>query len=53
MRAEPPSTCDFLSLEKGQSATLTYQQEGTELATYRLAVDDIRVVKVKNPPAVE
>ena len=51
--APSPQSCDFLSLEKGQSATLTYQQEGTELATYRLAVDDIRVVKVKNPPAVE
>jgi hypothetical protein len=51
--APSPDSCDFLSLEKGQSATLTYQQEGAELATYRLGVDDIRVVKVKNPPAVE
>jgi hypothetical protein len=51
--APSPESCDFLSLEKGQSASLAYQQEGAELASYRLAVDDIRVVKVKNPPALE
>jgi hypothetical protein len=48
-----PESCDFLLLEKGQSAALTYQQDGAEIATYRLGVDDIRVVKVKNPPTVE
>jgi hypothetical protein len=51
--APSPESCDFLSLEKGESASLAYQQEGAELATYRLAVDDIRMVKVKNPPVVE
>jgi hypothetical protein len=48
-----PESCDFLLLEKGQSAALTYQLDGAEIATYRLGVDDIRVVKVKNPPTVE
>jgi hypothetical protein len=48
-----PDSCDFLLLEKGQSAALTYQQDGAEIATYRLGVDDIRMVKVKNPPTVE
>jgi hypothetical protein len=51
--APSAESCDFLSLEKGQSASLAYQQEGAELASYRLAVDDIRMVKVKKPPAVE
>jgi hypothetical protein len=51
--APSPDSCDFLSLKKGESASLAYQQEGAEPASYRLAVDDIRMVKVKNPPAVE
>lgn len=51
--APSPDSCDFLLLEKGQSAALTYQQDGAEIATYRLGVDDIRLVKVKDPPTVE
>ena len=48
-----PDSCEFLSLAKGKSAVLTYQRPGTEPAAYRLAVDDIRVVKVEEPPVVE
>jgi hypothetical protein len=48
-----PESCDFLSLDEGGSVTMTYQREGTEPANYRLVLDDIRVVKVKNPPEFE
>ena len=48
-----PDACEFLTLEKGKSAVLTYQRPGTEPANYRLGVDDIRIVKVKEPPVIE
>jgi hypothetical protein len=51
--APSPDSCDFLSLDEGGSVTMTYQREGTEPANYRLVLDDIRVVKVKNPPEFE
>jgi len=48
-----PDACEFLTLEEGKSAVLTYQRPNTEPATYRLGVDDIRIVKLKEPPAFE
>jgi hypothetical protein len=48
-----PDACEFLTLEEGKSAVLTYQRPNTEPATYRLSVDDIRIVKLKEPPAFE
>ena len=48
-----PDACEFLTLEEGKSAVLTYQRPNTEPATYRLTVDDIRIVKLKEPPVFE
>jgi hypothetical protein len=48
-----PDACEFLTLEEGKSAVLTYQRPNTEPATYRLTVDDIRIVKLKQPPVFE
>lgn len=48
-----PDACEFLTLEEGKSAVLTYQRPNTEPATYRLSVDDIRIVKLKEPPVFE
>jgi hypothetical protein len=55
--APAPSNCEFLSLKEGQSATLTYQRGGepeyAPATNYRLAVDEIRLVKVKKPTVDE
>ena len=52
-----PSNCEFLSLKEGQSETLTYQRGGepeyAPATNYRLAVDEIRLVKVKKPTVDE
>jgi hypothetical protein len=49
-----PDACDFLSLEKGKSAVLAYQRPADPApANYRLVVDDIRIVKVNEPPVIE
>jgi hypothetical protein len=53
-----PSHCEFLSLEEGQSETLTYQPaSGPDITpgpvNYRLGVDDIRLVKIKKPTIEE
>lgn len=55
--APSPTNCEFLSLKEGQSETLTYQRGGepeyAPATNYRLAVDDIRLVKVKKPTIEE
>jgi hypothetical protein len=49
-----PDACDFLSLDKGKSAVLAYQRPADPApAYYRLVVDDIRIVKVNEPPVIE
>jgi hypothetical protein len=49
-----PNDCQFLSLEEGQSADLVYQSVDVPApTTYTLALDDIKVVKTKKPPAFE
>lgn len=53
-----PSNCEFLSLKEGQSETLTHQPAGGPEFTpaainYRLAVDEIRLVKIKKPTSEE
>jgi hypothetical protein len=44
--APDPGTCDFLLLEEGKSAGITYQPaDGGPAVVYRLAVDDLRLVE--------
>lgn len=48
--APNPSDCEFLALKPGKSQVLTYQPPtAPEPVAYRLAVDEIRLVKVKKP----
>lgn len=48
--APGPTDCEFLALKPGKSELLTYQPAtAAEPVDYRLAVDEIRLVKVKKP----
>lgn len=48
--APDPSDCEFLALKPGKSQLLTYQPAtAPEPVAYRLAIDEIRLVKVKKP----
>ena len=45
-----PADCEFLALKAGKSQLLTYQAPAAaEPVVYRLALDEIRLVKVKKP----
>ena len=48
--APSPGNCDFLLLAEGQTADLTYQPpDGSAAVVYKLGLDEVRLVKVKDP----